>query len=355
MELTWSIKSGKTVLRWNNADISRYFSSTTPSTKFLRYSWQSSSGVTFQIEAHADFPEDGRHQYEFFIAGRSFFSLPSASEFLAMKRGSQSYVRVTPEKHPSPEESAARVTPEKHRNPDGSATGQVAKDKVDKLFLPQIHTPKVQRHAESSGSDRDEDTEDPLHSDLYSSSLVALRGEISNSVPELEEMLSRAIIYAYSEDHDSLGSSIADSFSIQTGDELNPVQVEADALCEAYECMKWTTLNETENDVNDVKLEFMRGQVEKMVMHARHERLSPIVAAKIMVSISAVLDLKLARKFHCDTVILVGMDPGVTTQFLYDVLKPFGQIEAVCTASSENGFGKNFEVCKSHLRFDVLR
>ena len=297
--------------------------------------------MIFQIEAHADFPEDGRHQYEFFIDGRSFFSLPSTAEFLAMKRESQSYVRVTPEKPPSPE-SSARVTPEKHRNQDGSGTRKVAKDKVEQLGLPQIHTPKTQRSPESSGSDRDEDTEDALHSSLYSSSLVALRGEISSSVPELEEMLSRAIIYAYSEDHDSLGSSAADSFSIQTGDELDPVQVEADALCEAYGWMNWMTRNETENDVKDLKVEFMRGQVEKMVMHARHERLSPLVAAKTMISISAVLDLELTRRVKCDTVILVGMDPGVTAQFLYDVLKPFGQIEDVRIATNEIGFGKKF-------------
>jgi hypothetical protein len=330
VELTWSIKSGKTDLVWNNQPISRYF----PTTKsngnpplVVHFRWLSSSGVAFQIEAHVNHPEDGSNQYQFLIDGRSFFSLPSATEFLAIKRESQSYARVTPEKLPS-------------------SNGQASRE-ASNLGLPEIHSPKLQRQWESSDSSRDEDTaEDALHSDLYSSSLDALRGEMSKSVPELEEMLSRAIIYAYSEDHDSLGSSSLanDSFSLQTDDELDPEQVEADALCETYEWMKWTLLHDSANDVIDLKLEFMRKQVERMVAHARHDRLSTHVATRIMIGISAVLNLKLARRIDRDTVILVGMNPGITTQILHDALNPFGQIAAVSTATGDYGVGKKLDV-----------
>jgi hypothetical protein len=322
VELKWSIKSGKTDLVWNNQPISRFFPITKSNTsppQVVDFRWLSSSGVAFQIEAHVDHPEDGRHQYEFLIDGRSFFSLPSTAEFLAIKQESQSY---------------ARATPEKLSSPDGKAYREASN--LEK------RSPKSQRQSESSSSSRDEDTaEDALHSNLYSSSLDALRGEMSKSVPELEEMMSRAIIYAYSEDHDSLGSSLAnDSFSLQTDDELDPVQVEADALCESYEWMKWTLLHERVNDVIDLKLHFMRKQVEKMVAHARHDRLSSHGASRIMIAISAVLNLKLARRIDRDTVILVGMDPGMTSQRLHEALNRFGPITAVSTATDDYGFGK---------------
>jgi hypothetical protein len=167
---------------------------------------------------------------------------------------------------------------------------------------------------------------------------------MSKTVPELDEMMSRAIIYAYSEDHDSLGSSLAnDSLSLQTDDEHDPVQVEADALCETYEWMKWTLLHESENDVIDLKLEFMRKQVERMVAHARHDRLSTHAATRIMIAISSVLNLKLARRIERDTVILVRMDPGMTIERLRDALNPFGQIAALSIATDDYGFGKRLD------------
>jgi hypothetical protein len=167
---------------------------------------------------------------------------------------------------------------------------------------------------------------------------------MTSAVPELEEMMSRAIVYAYSEDHDSLGSSVVnESFgSFASEEELDPAGTEADALCETYEWMKWTTQHEASNDIYDLKLDFMRGQVERMVAHARHERLSPHAASSIMIGIAAILNFKLARRMQRSTVILSGMRLDITTKEVYDVLSRFGQIETVCTAMGKHGFGESY-------------
>jgi len=280
-------------------------------------------------------PPDGGHQYELYIGGRSFFSLPSASEFLAMKRNeSRDIVRVTPDKIPA-QPTVSRPT----LNRDGIEEVSAMTLDVDEQF-PEVPKDLHQRHDLSSCCT--EDSEDALRSDLYSSSLDALRGEMISAVPELEEMMSRAIVYAYSEDHDSLGSSMAnDSYgSFATDDDLDPAETEADALCETYEWMKWTTLHEASTDIYDLKLDFMRGQVESTVAHARHERLSPHAASSIMIGIAAVLNFKLARRMQRSTVLLTGMRPDVTTKDVHHALSRFGQIETVCTARGDNGVGE---------------
>lgn len=252
-----------------------------------------------------------------------------------MKRAESNDVgRVTtPDRTPTPtrpsmNRSAIDETPQSSSEEDES--------------FPQVPKELHQRH-DLSSSCTEEDLEDALKSDLYSSSLDALRGEMTSAVPELEEMMSRAIVYAYSEDHDSLGScSFAnDSYgSFGTQDELDPAETEADALFETYDWMKWTALHEAATDIYDLKLDFMRGQVEKIVAHARHERLSPHAASSIMIGIAAILNLKLARRMQRSTVILAGMRSDVTTKEVYCALNIFGQIETVCTAMGEHGFGE---------------
>lgn len=327
MELTWSINSGKTSLLWNNKDISHFFPSTKskPPPTVVDFNWQSSSGVGFQIVAHTMPPQNGGQQYELYIAGRSFFSLPSASEFLAMRRSeSKDLVSVTPDKTP--------------RKPTMNRDERAVHDEE---AFPEVPHDLHQRHDLSSTCTED-DSEDALRSELYSSSLDALRGEMTSAVPELEEMMSRAIVYAYSEDHDSLGSSVAnDSYgSFATEDELDPAETEADALFETYEWMKWSAQHEQSDDIYDLKLDFMRGQVESLVAHARHERLSPHAASNIMIGVSAILNFKLARRMQRSTVILTGMRPNITTKDVYRALIPFGSIETVCTAMGDHGFGE---------------
>jgi hypothetical protein len=334
IELTWSINSGKVCLLWNNKDISHFFPSTksrNPPTK-VEYSWQSSAGVAFQIEAHAMPPGDGKQQYELLIGGRSFFSLPSASEFLALRRADSNDdvgSVITPDKTPT--------SPPMRRAPvDETSQTSVQEDESFPPVPKELH----QRH-EVSSSCTEEDLVDKLKSDLYSSSLDALRGEMTSAVPELEEMMSRAIVYAYSEDHDSLGSCSVSNHSygsFATQDELDPAETEADALFETYDWMKWTMLHEAATDIYDLKLDFMRGQVETIVAHARHERLSPHAASSIMIGIAAILNLKLARRMQRSTVILAGMRPDISTQDVYRALSVFGEIETVCTAMGEHGF-----------------
>ena len=319
---------------WNNKEISHFFPSFQAERphkppKVVDYSWQSSSGVTFNIEAHA-FPTEVGHQYEMLIDGRSFFDLPRPKDLLACNREPH---RVSPEKYP--------VGPPVREISRGES--MMSEESENARAVVQE---AQQQRLSSSGFGMSDELEDALRSDLYSSSLDALRGEMINSVPELEEMMSRAIIYAFSEDHDSCGSSFAnDTWSLHTEDELDPAEVEADALCEAYEWMKWTVLHEPAHELRDLKLEYMRSHVETMVAHARHERLSPHAASRIMISISAVLDLKLARRIQRDTLIISGMTPGVTTRNVYQALNPYGPIQSVCTARGESGFGESNFAC----------
>jgi hypothetical protein len=180
--------------------------------------------------------------------------------------------------------------------------------------------------------------EDELRSDLYSGTLDVLRDVVSSFVPETEEMMSRAIINAFSEDHDS--DTSGDSLSLHSDRHLYPAEVEADVLGETFEWLKWSRDFISAFDMHDRKLEFMQKHVEQVVAHVRHERLAPTPASLIMHRVAAVLKLEVTREPKWDTVMFSNLNSLTTSEDIMDAMRQYGDVTEAAVSRNHEGFGK---------------
>jgi hypothetical protein len=326
VELTWSLKSGKVKLVWNGKDLSRLVSFTfmhMPNNLFLEFEWVIPSGSTFRGIAHA-FPNRAKHQYELFIDGTAI-SLLFPLEILVEKlRNKIENARKTNDDQRSQcEDEAARV------NADILECCDVDDNFVDS---------KVECSLVSSGISKGVTCEDALRSDLYSSTLDLLRETLSSCVPYTEEMISRAIIYAFSDDS---GTDLTAEFK-GTEHTLDVGVVEADALGESLAWLQWNQDSIAVADLQDRKMEFLRKQVEWMVFQVRHSRLDALLASQILHRVATVLNLKLTKQPSSDTLLIWNLKPSTLTQDLKEALKEYGKITGVAVSKQHADFGTLF-------------
>jgi len=369
IELVWSIKSGKTVLFWNGQDITHLFpiprgtSRAPPS--LVEFTWHSSTGENFEIIARISPPEN-KPQYDLLIDGVSFFKLPSLNGLCAEQRDpgpecddnrrvkSLSDVDLT-----APTLATSLLLPERSDTLSGDSFSGEAHDsfasvqqhgtEVAAMSIQQGKTYKFDlddmegkqkspKHEKKQCKKYKFDLggmEDELRSDLYSSRLDLLRDEVAASIPETEGMMSKAIVNAFSEDHDSDTSH--DSFSIDNVSE--PAELEIGILAETFEWLKWSSRYVSKYDIHDCKLELMQKHVEAIVTHVRHDRLSPHAASEIMLRVASVLRLDVSRELTRDTVVIVGLDSLTTTKDLLEAMSPFGEISSVAICRNYEGYG----------------
>ena len=347
----WSVKSGKTRLFFNGDDISDLFKDRRRknSSTVVEFKWKTFNGIKLVVSAHASYPS-GSRQYECKINGASYFTLPSRSEVEPKLSGSN---KNRQSRQMSSFELSSRSTSA------GSGDRQSEVDSASAAEMQQVQ----HRLAAAGFKNYQFDMEDELRSELYSSTLDILRDEVAASVPETEEMMSRAIIAAFSEDHDSSDTS-HDSFSEQSERlPMDAPEVEADVLGEAYEWSKWSHKFVNQADLHDRRLEFMQRHVETMVSHVRHERLSPHAASKIMLRLAMLLQLDVSREPEKDTVVLLGIPKYTSVQHILDIMHPFGEVDVAAVSKRHEGFGKQclyfyangFHACPSPFLAGICR
>lgn len=355
IQLIWSLQSRKTSVVWNNTDITFITGVKNGTDKaknipsVVEIAWQGSLGMNFRIVAHAN-ASPGRRQYELFIGERSFFSLPLLTEIVSKERSSSAradYIvsgnavecfnsnglfECVGVEHATTESARddINVSSPSSLSNEEKLVGEQDQGLGDSLTLEQQH------RLASAGLSCFEPF-DELRSDLYTSSLDALRAEMVSSLPQTEDMMSRAIIDAFSED-DFLEKNERSS-RVSRRRHVDPIQVEADALWDAFE---WINLNEGFADdpyANELRLRFMQEHVNAMVSHVRHETLSAANASKIMQRLAAVLDLQLKIPVPRDTVILSGLERDVNREHLANAMQKFGCVQASAVVKGR-GFGE---------------
>jgi hypothetical protein len=353
IELVWSIKSGKTSLFWNGQDITHLFpvlkeSRAPPS--MVEFTWHSNTGEKFEVVARVA-PVGNKKQYDLLIDNVSFFSLPSLNRLCKEQRdpepehedeyptstgGNPGLIPLTPSP-PLPDQS---VTPRRDDVREDVQDSQSAAHRRERVRK------KSQRHQVLEPEGFGEPAlpafkfdlggmEDELRSDLYSSKLDLLRDEVAASIPETECMMSKAIVNAFSEDHDSDTSH--DSFSFDNA--IDPSELEICVLAETFKWLKWSRQYISKYDVHDCKLELMQKHVEIIVAHVRHDRLSPHNASEIMLRVASVLKLDVSRELIHDTIVIVGLSSLTTSQDLAESLLPFGEIASAVICKTHEGYG----------------
>lgn len=337
----WSLKSGKTKLLWNSKEISHLVRAKTnprlaAQSGKVELRWQSETGVKLAVIAHSQ-KQPGCPQYDCLINDVSFFALPKESEV-----GSN-----VPQEAP---ESSLDTSGRDVSNHNFSfSSEQAGSGEGNPAEMHQSHHRLV-----AAGFTYQYDMEDELRSELYTPTLDILRDEVAAAVPETEDMMSRAILNAFSEDHDSDASHSQSSESEQSERYgLDPPELETEVLGDVFEWCQWSEKFVPAGEVHNRKLEFMQNHVEEMVAHVRHERISPHDATRIMLRVAIILKLDVSQQPEKDTVALLGLPVDVTAQELLDCMHPFGEVDVVEISKKHKGFGKWDTVSHCCLRHQL--
>ena len=287
--------------------------------------------------AHAK-PVHTSPQYNFLIGNASFFSLPHVSEL-------QSCHFVIDEE---------QVPPSAENIPATKPNIEVWADKPPDNLDPQVDT-EVQpmdlgfrlsmaglKPSDQQGSY--DDLEDELTSEFFTNNLEPLRHMVKSMIPGTEDMVSRAIINAFSEDRDSQTSF--DSASSFDGASQKSIHVEAESILETRE---WAALNVNcapRPDVEDQKRVFMQKQIDATFVHVRHERLSEEAAVRLLSSVATILDVRLITPVTNDTLMITDLDKRVEVDDLIVTLCVYGEVKEAAVLSGRR-FGKFFSYIMS--------
>jgi hypothetical protein len=225
---------------------------------------------------------------------------------------------------------------------------------------------------------------DELRSELYSPMLETLRLTISEHLPQLEDVVSRAIIRAFFADADSshhsgsgLPTPSSPAKSQQQGDghrpqdltrcssnasstsrrssasrrsgsanahqRLDAVQLELDTLKAAYEFVEALpqadgTQEDSRSDSGlDLRHVFMQKQIDSICWLVRNDEVTPAEASRILLRLACLLELDFASPVPADTVLLAGLGGSATPQDAALALSELGEVSA--SAVSPGGFG----------------
>jgi hypothetical protein len=315
VELIWSVKSGKTRVYWNKRNISRLFRDGSRS-GMVEFAWKTRTGENLQIIAHSE-ARPGVTQYDLVVNGTSFSKMPNVSQLGVSQ--------------------SRECSPNFLQRLDSISVLSALSDHPSVDLMEESSPEALEFRLSMAGlnSGLDDAIVDELHSDLYSPGIESLRHQITECLPQTEEMVSKAIIHAFFCDNDSQQS--CDSSLSDATMALDPYQTEANAVWQAYE---WVGLNveyAPRPDAQELALSFMQKQIDDIFLHIRNDKLSSDAASRILLSVGAVLGLKFANSIPMDTIILDGLPLDTTSEDLHQILCTYGQLE--CTAVvKDSGF-----------------
>jgi hypothetical protein len=328
--LVWSVKSGKARLYWNNQDISHLFPDMThqktPLTS-LEFSWQSSKGTHFRIHTHTN-PVASGDQYNFVVDKKAFADLPTRDAAVLERI---ELVRAELVSCGSDDVLGSRVERCLSADFPGSCGEQSGE-------LP--NQSRMENRLAAAGFSYRFDMEDELTSHMsskvYSSTLDVLRDETGSLVPDAEEMMSRAIINTFSEDPDSDTSNE----SASDRSHYEPSDVEADIYGDAVEWLRWARDFISVFDMPDRKLEFMQKQVELIVSHVRHDRISAKVATTVLHRVAVMLNLHVTQHPAPNTLVFLNLNSLTTTKDIMDAMHVYGDVISAAVSRNHEGFGQ---------------
>lgn len=226
---------------------------------------------------------------------------------------------------------------------------------------------------------------DELRSDLYSPMLETLRLRITEHLPQLEDVVSKAIIHAFFVDNESsqyscsgasfspprhvpmqiqpdLQGSSSSGSTFASGNVNNnisthprhrstTVQLEMDSIKAAHEFV--TSLSQAADEGEDAecrsddnetsldrRLDFMQAQIDAVFCLVRNDDIVPSQAARILLRVACVLGLEFARPIPTNTVLLTHLDGTATARDVSKALSTFGEVVVAAVAPGGYGLGR---------------
>lgn len=338
--LIWSVNSGKTRVYWNGGDISGYF------TKVKRYEqvllrWESRSGAKFNLVANSTLPESGP-QYTIFVDKQRFDTFPHLSEL----RGFSANID-------NDENELGSLRPETEEPQEGSMYFELPPELKEPVQDPNLdkrlelggfspaQSPKptvddkaVSKRIFSFGGDA---LEDELTSDFRTNNIESLRNSVTKSIPGTEDMVSRAIVEAFSDDRGS--SSSCTSFSSFESLMHAPIDYEAERLKDTSDWMQQHVDYVSSPGADEQKRSFFQVQINTIFQFARQGQLQHDSALSILVNVATLLGLPDIPPAPNDTLLLDGFEEKVTVGTLINAMCEYGEVKEA-SISSTGRFGK---------------
>ncbi len=284
--------------------------------------WDSPCGHNFRILAHESPVSPSIPQYNFFIDGFSIFYLQHVSDL----------TRTT-------------IVVDNLANCD-----VLSETSMDSAYSSYESEPREAAEFGNSMSgspttiDSFEDDLAPSYS--FTNILEYLRGVVTSIMPNLEDMVSRSIINALSEDKTLCepSSAIGTDCSSVSSTEQTPSEIEANLL---YESAKWANSHlrcAPGPDVQEQKRLFLQKQMDNVFVHARHERLTEDAAARLLFDIATLLGYPVDEPR--DTIIVRDLKREINIDDLAETAMLFGELRGVGVATN-----RAFAFC----RFDSVK
>ena len=294
-------------------NISHYFCDK-PLYEEVNIAWESGSGERFHIIANKD-PCRARPQYDLFIDGCSFFSLPLPSQLRAVSTNV-----VASEMSCSSKDDDKRMQNVRDVEPPTFYEEKLEETDVEgrnaRLVMAGL--------APSSKKARAHDyLEDELTAKLVTNHFDSLRRRVTAMIPEVEDIVSQAIINAFSEDGESLRSSSPCSLDSTKPPAIN---IEVSSLWDALSWMDLHVDCASPPEMESRKRLFLQKQVNAIFLHVHRESLSQDAAILILCNISKLLGLEPNLPLRKDTILLRMASCRVGEKDVLYVLRSFGEI-----------------------------
>lgn len=388
--LIWSVVSDKVRVFWNKNNISHLFREKrtgAAARKVVNISWESRSGVKFQISAHHESKNPGggtktssnhsnrntpqpQPQYDLLLDDISIFSLKHVSELnpyvIPIDNTSTSTTKAiatsTTTQLLASSAAARGLEVLSETSLDSSIRSALTEgyisDDPETLQLSQHTTPDTGLRLSMAGFNSSCELDGVVMDDLTSSSLTntleSLRPVVTSLISNSEDMVSKAIINAFLEVDDLVPHSSSSSLRLNSMMELSPcsssssissmiqtdTQIEADTLYDTSEWVNFNVICAPRPDVEEQKRAFLQKQMDIIFMHARHERLTEEAASRILVDVATLLDVPvLSSSIQRDTLIIRDLK-GIDADTLIATMMVHEELHEVGVASNRR-FGKS--------------
>ena len=304
VELLWSVQSGKKRIFWNGVNISHFFREDQLFEQ-VHFSWETRSGETFRIVAFEKPRADGP-QYDLLIDGRSFFSLPLISQLRLVDVDD-----VASDVSVSSSLGGEHISTDIQDSWDEKTTACID-TYTGSLYNEDLSLVSVDRCSLA----------DDLTSELVSKNLDSLRNIASMLIPGVDDLISRAIVNAFSEDRSS------GSFSIGSLERSvrPPIHIESSMI---WDTISWIRLNveyAPRPDVEDQKRLFLQKQIDAIFTHVHHDNLGEEAAIRVLCGVSELLGFEIKKPLRRDTVMIHELNMHVEEDDLVSALRVFGEV-----------------------------
>jgi hypothetical protein len=313
--LIWSVVSGKARVFWNGSNISHFLPLRRYAEK-IDISWESRSGERFRIAASKS-PGMFGSQYDFLIDDTSIFSLCHVSELapvVLIEDRMDTCVRSDP-------------------GNDTLSEGHMEYD--------DIPAQNLDFRLSMAGFTPSSELQDSLVDDLtptsFTNVLESLRRFVTGLIPNSEDMVSRAIINALSEEQ--FATQCFSWESTSSLESSTPICLQIEANC-ILDTMDWINLNvqyAPRPDVEYQKRAFMQKQMTSVFTNALQGRLEEASATRILSDIATLLGVTTNTTIPRETLILKDLDKSTTVETVIVALCVFGEIREVAIGTGHRG------------------